>query len=107
MNPIESGVPSQLMSTLQLLSALLESSAARRDQALERRRARDSVMPPKLVLAVDADCKVVASNSAMLECLGRNEAAVLGQPLGDLLDGELGLIGSGAASAREGGQQIV
>jgi signal transduction histidine kinase len=106
MNPIEPGAPLQLMSTLQLLSALLESSAARRDQALER-RARASAIPPELVLAVDADGKVVATNAAMLECLGRNEAAVLGQPLGDLLDLELGVIGSGAAAALESGQQIV
>ena len=106
MNPIESGAPLQLLSTLQLLSALLESSAARRDQAVERRLTRDSVIPPELVLAVDADLKVVATNAAMLERLGRNEAAVLGRPLADLLV-DLGVIGSGAAAALRSGQQVV
>jgi two-component sensor histidine kinase len=107
MNRSESGAPLQLLSTLQLLSALLESSAARRDQALERRLASDSAVPPELVLAVDADLKVVGTNAPMLECLGRDEAAVLGRPLVDLFDLELGVIASGAAAALKSGQQIV
>src|SRR5690242_3160304 len=107
MNPSESGAPLQLLSTLQLLSALLESSAARRDQALERRFAPDRAVPPELVLAVDAELKVVGVNAPMLERLGRHEAAVLGGPLADLLDVELGVIASGAAAALKSGQQIV
>lgn len=107
MNSIEPGAPLQLLSTLQLLSALLESSAARRDQALERQRARDSAAPPELVLVVDAELRVVATNAAMLERLGRDEPAVLGRPLGDVLDVELGMIGPAAAAALKSGQQLV
>jgi two-component sensor histidine kinase len=107
MNPIESGVPLQLLSTLQLLSALLESSAARRDQAVERRIAEERAIPQELVLAVDADLRVVATNAAMLACLGRDEAAVLGRPLGDVLDVELAMIGPAAEAALKSGRQIV
>jgi len=108
MNPIEPGAALQLLSTVQLLSALLESSAARRDEASGRRRAKKSAAaPPELVLAVDAELRVVATNAAMLARLGRGEAAVLGRPLGDVLDVELASIGPAAAAALKSGQQIV
>ena len=43
----------------------------------------------------------------MLECLGRDEAAVLARPIGDVLDGELSMIGPAAAAALKSGQQIL
>jgi signal transduction histidine kinase len=105
MNPVEPSAAPHLLSTLQLLSALLESSAAR--QAQERLLAGAGAAPQELVIAVDEDLRVVAVNAAMLGSLGRDEASVLGRPLGDVLDGELRMIAATANAALKSGRQIV
>jgi signal transduction histidine kinase len=93
-------------SSLQLLSASLETSPARAGGAAELPLAGEAPAA-ELVFALDRDLRVLAVNSAMLACLGREEAAVLNRPLGEVLDPELAPIGLAAFAARSSGRQVV
>ena len=93
-------------SSLQLLSASLEAAPAKTGQAREFAQAAN-VAATELVLAIDRDMRVMAANAAMLDCLGRDEAAILNQPLGEVLDPELAAIGLSAYAALQSGRQLV
>jgi signal transduction histidine kinase len=97
---------SDASSSLQLLSATLEALPARPGEARRISVAGGDTTGAELVLAVDADLRIVAANAPMLACLGQAETAVLGRPLGEALGEGLAMIALSAYAALQGGRQI-